>query len=454
MSREGLDPLVVNTFAHYYRQVLEGNTGLVYDRDIRPVDPDEIPAAETLEPYAESGRRAAGRAVRIVLNGGLGTSMGLVGPKSLIRVKNGASFLEIILKQVQKNGVRLALMNSFSTHEATRQALERIRPKPMPDMFLQHKFPKILQKNYAPAEWPQRPDLEWSPPGHGDIYTALKTSGMLRNMLDDGLRYAFICNVDNLGARMSPSLLGYFADHGFPFMMEVAQKTPADLKGGHLARHSTGRLILREAAQCPAEEIDAFQDINRYRYFNTNSIWINLEYLQDLLDAQGVIRLPMILNPKTLDPRNEDSPAVYQIETAMGAAISMFEGAAAVRIPRNRFSPVKTCNDLLAVRSDCFVRTADENVEINPSRPRALASHPVKVKLDPAFFGKIDLLEERFPNGPPSLVNCESFTVEGDVRFEGGVTVKGRVVIRNRGRGQAVIAGGRRIDRDTTVTPQ
>jgi UTP--glucose-1-phosphate uridylyltransferase len=454
MRREGLEPLVIDTFAHYYRQVLAGDTGLIYDREILPVAPDEIPAAETLDAYADSGRRAAGRAVRVVLNGGLGTSMGLQGPKSLLRVKNGANFLEIILRQVRRTGVRLALMNSFSTEEATLRALERIGARPVPDMFLQHKFPKVLQDNYAPAKWPSSPKLEWSPPGHGDIYTALKTSDMLRRLLDEGVRYAFICNVDNLGARMSPALLGYFAENGFPFMMEVAEKTPADIKGGHLARHVNGRLILREAAQCPSDEIGAFQDIKRFRYFNTNNIWVNLEYLQTLLNERGMIQLPMILNPKTLDPRNADSPKVFQIETAMGAAVSMFQGATAVCVQRHRFAPVKTCNDLLAVRSDCFVRTSEENIEISPARPAELNNHPVKVKLDPAFFGKIDLLEERFPDGPPSLVNCESLSVEGDVRFGGNVKIEGRVVISNPGSAQAVIAAGSRIDRDTTLTPR
>ncbi len=120
---------------------------------------------------------------------------------------------------------------------------------------MQHKFPKILQKDYSPASWPKNPKLEWNPPGHGDVYTALLTSGMLDSLLADGIIYAFISNSDNLGARLDESLLGYFAHHQFPFMMEVAEKTPADIKGGHLARHKNGRLILREAAQCPANEL-------------------------------------------------------------------------------------------------------------------------------------------------------------------------------------------------------
>ncbi len=271
---------------------------------------------------------------------------------------------------------------------------------------------------------------------------------MLQSLLDDGIQYAFISNSDNLGARLDESLLGYFAHHQFPFMMEVAEKTPADIKGGHLARHKNGRLILREAAQCPADELDAFQDIQRYRYFNTNSVWINLKALKTLFDQQKMIHLPLILNPKTLDPRDKNSPPVYQIESAMGAAISLFEGATAVNVPRTRFYPVKTCNDLLAVRSDCFVYAEDESLRINPIRIKNNKPEATKVKLDPDYYGKIDDLDQRFAAGTPSLVECDALTIKGDVRFEKNVTIKGSVTIKNRQASQTVIKSGTVIDKD------
>jgi UTP--glucose-1-phosphate uridylyltransferase len=340
------------------------------------------------------------------------------------------------------------LMNSFSTGKDTAAALSALKPSKEPIPFFQHRFPKVLRKNLKPAAWPASPQLEWNPPGHGDIYPALQSSGMLKRLLDTGIHYAFISNVDNLGARMSARLLGYFVENQFPFMMEVAEKTPADIKGGHLARYRNGRLLLREAAQCPADEVDAFQDIQRYGFFNTNSIWVNLESLNTVLKKHRIIDLPMILNPKTLDPRDETSPPVYQIETAMGAAISLFEGATAVKVPRSRFAPVKTCNDLLAVRSDCYEYTADETLRLSPKRNVDKAFDTVKIKLDPRYYGKIDLLEERFKQGEPSLVNCESLTIEGDVHFERNVSIKGQVFIRNTGDSPAIIKEGTVIDRD------
>ncbi|MBW2607950.1 MAG: UTP--glucose-1-phosphate uridylyltransferase [Deltaproteobacteria bacterium] len=450
MEKEGLSPIVIDTFSYYYKKVVEGETGLVFDRDIDPVHKDEIIDANNLGSWTSTGKEAFRHSVRITLNGGLGTSMGLTGPKSLIEVKDGKTFLEIILQQAEHYNVKLALMNSFSTHKDTLLALSKIDPPGFPLIFLQHKFPKILQEGLSPATWPEKPELEWNPPGHGDVYTALYTSGMLKTLLDEGITYAFISNSDNLGAGMDASILGYFSENNFPFMMEVAQKTPADLKGGHLARQKNGRLILREVAQCHENELSAFEDIRRYRFFNTNNIWINLNFLNDLIKKEKAIRLPMILNPKTLDPRNESSPGVFQVETAMGAAISLFEGATAVKVPRSRFFPVKKCNDLLAVRSDCFVFSKEKNLMSNPAGILKNKSDTIKIDLDPKYYGKIDLLEERFKDGVPSLVDCESLAIGGDVFFKENVIIKGRIQIKNNSGVQAVIKEGEIIDSDLT----
>ncbi len=425
-SRE-MSPVVIDTYADYYRQVVSGETGMIPGRDIEPVPAEALTDARSLEDRSEKGRQFLDRTVMIKLNGGLGTSMGLTGAKSLLEVKRGKTFLSVILNQASNDGVLLALMNSFSTDTDTKAAVERLgigRPK----MFLQHMFPKVLQGDFSPAVWPENPDLEWNPPGHGDIYTALKTSGMLEDLLAAGIRYAFISNSDNLGATLDPALLGYFAENELPFMMEAAERTPSDTKGGHLARHKSGRLLLREVAQCPKEEMDAFTDIELFRFFNTNNIWINLAFLDDLFRKEQTVRLPIIVNPKTLDPRDEKSPPVYQIETAMGSAIFLFEGASAVRVPKSRLIPVKTCGDLLVLRSD-YVQLDERQVpRLHPDR----ATDRIKIDLDPKFYKKIDQFDKRFADGAPSLVDCESLTVRGDVFFEAPVTVKGAASVVGR----------------------
>ena len=444
MEQAGLEPLVIDTFAHYYQKIVRGETGWLCETDIDAIEQEGLEDAENLASYADAGHEALKNAVMIVLNGGLGTSMGLTRAKSLLVAKSGKTFLEITLDQARRKGVRLCFMNSFNTHNDTIAAVSRIDPDGAPIFFLQHKFPKILQQGLGPAGWPRNPSLEWNPPGHGDVYTALFTSGTLQSLIEDGIRYAFISNSDNLGGVIDEALLGYFSRKNLPFMMEVAERRPSDTKGGHLARYKDGRLVLREIAQCTDQDLGSFQDIRRHRYFNTNNIWVNLIFLRELIHRERVVHLPMIVNPKTLDPRDESSPPVFQIETAMGSAVCLFQGARAVRVPRNRLLPVKTCNDLLALRSDRFILTADSDLMPNPEA----TSGAFTAVLDYRYYRKIEQFDKRFPEGAPSLKACGSLTIEGDVRFQKDVTIQGNIVIRNTRKAPAVIPEGTVVDRN------
>ena len=314
MAENGLDSIVIETFRYYYDRLVSGETGKIGRSEIDPVGEQDIPDLDTLGGLETVGRQAARKTAVIKLNGGLGTSMGLSKAKSLLIVKERLSFLDITARQVlsyrEKSGAPLpvAFMNSFATHEETLEALQAyptLSTGGLPLGFLQHKFPKVRQEDLSPVSWSPDPDLEWNPPGHGDIYTSLVTSGMLGKLLEQGISYAFVSNVDNLGAVIDEGILGYFAKNEFPFLMEVAGRTAADTKGGHLARKKAGGFVLREIAQCPEDELDEFKDIDLFTYFNTNSIWINLEALKHLLDDHdNVIPLPMIRNPKTVDPRD------------------------------------------------------------------------------------------------------------------------------------------------------
>merc|ERR1719362_2111675 len=153
-------------------------------------------------------------------------------------------------------------------------------------------------------------------------------------------------------------------------MMEVAVRTDADKKGGHLARSKEGGgLLLRESAQCPDEDEKAFQDTSKYTFFNTNNLWVDLVALKDLFEKNaGTVPLPVIKNSKTVDPRDKASTKVVQLETAMGAAIGCFPGSSALVVDRSRFAPVKTTNDLLALRSDAYVITVDSRVMLHEKR--------------------------------------------------------------------------------------
>jgi UTP--glucose-1-phosphate uridylyltransferase len=377
--------------------------------------------------------------------------MGMTRAKSLLEAKDGLSFLDVIARQVvglrERSGARvpLVLMNSFATRDDSLAALERHADlrSDLPADFVQGRVPKIAADDLRPVSWADDPELEWAPPGHGDIYTSLVTSGMLDAMLERGYEYAFVANSDNLGATLDPRILAWFARGGLPFAMEVADRTEADRKGGHIARRRDGgALVLREVAQTPDEDVDAFQDVSRHRYFNTNNLWLNLTMLSDVMrERGGVLGLPMIVNRKTADPADPASPAVLQLETAMGAAVDVFPGAAAIRVPRARLAPVKTTNDLLVLRSDAYVLGDDARVEPAPERE----GRAPLVDLDSAHFKLLRDFETRFPAGPPSLVGCERLVVEGDVAFGRGVVVRGSVTVENAGEGRL------RIDDDTLL---
>jgi len=439
MEDHNLPKIVIKTFEYYYNKLISGETGLLSDNDILPIKDGELIEAEGLDNDIAANDDLLSQAVMIKLNGGLGTSMGLPHCKSLLEVKDGMSFLDIILNQSRHSNVGLVLMNSFSTHEDTTDKIKKsknINNKPI--CFVQHKFPKVMKNDFSPAKYNENPKLEWNPPGHGDLYTALVTSGTLDTLLELGKNYALISNSDNLGAVMDKKILGYFAKNKFPFMMEVTHRNELDVKGGHLARLKEGPLTLREIAQCPEDEINSFQNINLYKYFNTNNIWVHLPSLKKIVEKEQIMPLPLIRNPKKLNPIIESSPDVFQIETAVGSALTIFQGAAAIIVKRDRYHPVKKCNQLLGIWSDSYVYTDKHRIVINPKRS---VGH-LLIKLDEKYYKRIDQLKKRFPYGPPSLVDCKSFTVKGDVLFEENLVAKGDVTIENLSSDQMIVKKG------------
>jgi len=440
------EPALV-AFARAIERVVAGELGLLREDDIEPVD--RLPDADDLAaPDPTVAAATLDQAVVIKLNGGLGTSMGLSGPKALLAVKEGLTFLDVIARQVlhlrAQTGARLplVLMHSFATQEPSLAALaahDGLADQDVAQDFLQSKVPKLRADDLEPVEHPAASDLEWAPPGHGDLYTSLVSSGMLSSLLGGGYRYAFVSNADNLGAVLDPALLTWFAGGGAPFLMEVADRSASDRKGGHLARRREGGLVLRELAQAPDEDAESFQDIERHRFFNTNNLWVDLQALDAALQAAGgALDLPLMVNRKTVDPKDPESTPVLQLETAMGAAIDVWDGAQAIRVPRLRYAPVKTTNDLLAVRSDAFVLTDDSRVQLAPERD----GRPPVVDLDAAHFKLVDAFEERFPAGPPSLVACDRLEVKGDVAFGAGVVVRGTARVEHAGPDRLELAPG------------
>jgi len=433
MKAEGLSEAAIAAFRHNFGVLTSGKNLMIPESTIKPVDSLPDYASLTAEDPA-----LLKETVMVKLNGGLGTGMGLEKAKSLLDLKDGNTFLDFIAQQVKHMrgtfGVPLAfmLMNSFATSADTLEYLSKyadLQSEGLPLEFQQNKAPKCTEADLTPAAWPDKPDCEWCPPGHGDLYPAMLGTGSLDKLLTSGFKYMFVSNSDNLGATLDLKLLNFFAESGKSFVMEVATRTAADKKGGHLAiRSSDGRMLLRESAQCAAEDEKEFQNTDKHQYFNTNNLWIRLDKLQEVLDANdGVVPLPMIKNEKTVDPGDGASAKVFQLETAMGAAIESFEGAGAIVVGRERFAPVKTCADLLRVRSDAYVVTDDFRLVLAPE----CKGTPPNVDLDSKIYKKVAGLDQLQEAGVPSLKECKKLSIKGKVKFSAGTVFKGEVTITN-----------------------
>lgn len=425
MRAAGQSELAIRSFLANFHQLGSGTSLSIPESSIDPVE--TVPEWENLP---DDGK-GINRTVMIKLNGGLGTSMGLHQAKSLLEIKDGLSFLDLIARQIlhfRSQGhpdFSFLLMNSFRTSADSRAFLSSYPDLGDPNdwEFMQSQVPKIDVATGLPVHYPDDPELEWCPPGHGDLYTALAGSGKLDELLakGKGIDYAFISNSDNLGAVPSSSIPAYMDREGLDFLMEVTRRTASDKKGGHLASRK-GQLVLREAAQCPEADEEYFQDIDRHRYFNTNNLWIRLSALKEKLD-QGPLSLPLIVNRKTVDPADKSTTPVYQLETAMGAAIACFERSGALAVPRTRFAPVKKTSDLMVLRSDASVIGPDTTLQLIPERNGI----PPQVNLPGDYKNISDF--DRLVKVVPSLKECTSLTVIGPVLFDEPMVIRGDVTL-------------------------
>ncbi len=431
MRGRGLSPEAIRVFEHYFDQLQGGAKGTISEESIEPLRC--VKALGEVEVSREDARVALSQTAVIKLNGGLGTGMGMTGAKSALEVKDGLTFLDIIALQVlslrKEYDVELplVLMNSFRTSDESLKILAKypdLAVDGLPLDFIQNAEPKLRPDDLMPVKWPADPELEWCPPGHGDIYVSLVTSGVLKSLLAKGIRFAFLSNSDNLGATCDPEVAAWMVEHDLPFVAEVCERTKSDRKGGHLAvRKADGRLILRDTAMVAEGEERYFRDIRRHTTFNANNVWINLEVLDERMRSHGgVLGLPIIVNHKNVDPADSTSPEVIQMESAMGTAIEVFEGSEAILVPRSRFRPVKTTNDLLVLRSDFFSLDESYHVRATTDWPEPYVDLDSAYRFVPGF-------EKRFPHGVPSMVECTSLRVIGDPVFGRHVRCVGDVLV-------------------------
>lgn len=430
MGSLGASDIQVESFRRNYLRAFEAGRCYIREDDIAPVG--------SVHKFVELPQLSRQREMELLkrcailkLNGGLATTMGLKGtPKSLVKVKGVLSFLDITILQIRRKRAKiggrylpLILMNSFNTSADTMSCITSNRAmleQSVPMELMQSRVPRIDAKTLEPYSCKEDPDSEWCPPGHGDIYMSLYSTSLLAELLSNNIHYVFLSNIDNLGASLDARIPALMEEHHCPFLMEVSRRCETDKKGGHLARDVYGGYVLRESSMCAPEDRQYFSDIDKYRYFNTNNIWFDVEKMYRLvIDRNGLLELPVIKNHKVLQGGQE----VFQLETACGSAISLFEDAIALEVPRSRFAPVKGLSDLMAVRSDAYVMREDNSVSLAEGK----LAPPVIIL--PEQVKSIESMEAMFPFGLPSLVNCERLQIERPVIFGKDVCCIGEVKI-------------------------
>lgn len=442
MRAAGVHEQAIAVFSRFYNIVEQGKESYVREADVLPLT-DVTHLGEVMERGGEDETALASalsRTVMLKLNGGLGTSMGMQSAKSLLTVRDGLTFLDVLAHQVlyaraeHQVDLPVIFMNSFRTNADTLDALAKypeLEVSGVPLTVLQNQEPKITADSLEPVTYAPDPELEWCPPGHGDVYTVLQSTGVLDHLEEAGYEFLNISNVDNLGAAPSAEIAEWFAASGASFVAETVRRTPADRKGGHVVVRD-GRLILRETAQTHADDAAAAADIKKHKYFNANTLWIRISALKEQLEKHGgVLPLPLIQNRKTVNPADPESQAVIQLEFAMGAAIELFDDAQALVIDRSRFLPVKTTNDLLLLRSDIY--------ELTESYTLVAAHEEPLITLDPEYFGLIADFEDRFAHGVPHLQDAESLTVDGPWRFGKDVQAVGDALLSKSDSDEAVV---------------
>ena len=298
----------------------------------------------------------------IKLNGGLGTTMGCIAPKSLLEVKNGYNFLDIIIQQREKqnyDNIPFYLMNSFYTHNSTQEYIKNKYPNININCFEQSCYPRILKSTQEPLYNSTNID-HYYPPGHGDILESLKNNKIIDALLDKKIEYIFVSNVDNLGANVNLSIINDLIKNKIDFAIELTKKTNDDVKGGTLIKYN-GKFKMFEVAECHPDKLNEFTSINKFKYFNTNNIYIRVSAIKELLSTDYLKYVDLIVNPKKL----KDGRECIQLEYAIGSLVKFFNNVQCYLVDRERFIPVKTNNDLHAIRSDKYKLDDEWNLQVN-----------------------------------------------------------------------------------------
>jgi len=387
----------------------------------------------------------------IKLNGGRGLSLGLEHSKSRLVVSNDMTFMDIVVRQIEylndlyKVSIPLLLMNSFVTHEDSVKLTKKYENRNIKIYhFKQSRFPRMRKDTLNPccsdgkAIHPQ----EWNPPGSGDVFRSLKRSGYLDKFMKEGKKFAFISNVENIGGipgRVDFKLLNLMKHSENDFLLEVCERISTDHQGGILChesvlpsnenenpnsakerdpKESRERLGLLELSQVPVDKQSLFS-AKKYKYWNTNSIWIRLDALDEKLKTHS-LNLGIILKAV-----QTGSHGIVQFESPAATSIQSFSKAKLIVVPRYRYWDIKSTAALFLLQSNLY-NVDPHTCRVALNETRQFDTIPL-VRFGDTFRKFKDYIR-RFKQ-IPDITELDHLTVSGDVFFGSGVVLKGTVII-------------------------
>ncbi|KAI0320904.1 UTP--glucose-1-phosphate uridylyltransferase-domain-containing protein [Amylostereum chailletii] len=438
LAKKAFDTEMQSFFYLFTRYLSERaqNHELVWDRIKSPGEDQIVPYASlptTADPTALN------RLAVLKVNGGLGTSMGMTGAKSALEVKDDMTFLDLTVRQIEhlntthKVDVPLILMTSFNTHDDTLRIIKKYANQQLRiTTFNQSRYPRIFKETLLPCPKSSGDDKKnWYPPGHGDLYNALLHSGVLDQLIADGKEYLFVSNSDNLGAVVDQGILQHMIDSQAEFIMEVTDKTKADIKGGTLVDYE-GSIRLLEVAQVPSEHMEDFKSgmtgAKSALEVKDDMAFLDLTVRQiEHLNTTEKVDVPLIL--MTSFNTHEDTLRIIKKYANQQLRITTFNQSRYPRILKETLLPApKSAND-------------DKKNWYPPGHGdlyNALlhsGTTPV-IKLGD-HFKKIQQFQKRFKK-IPKILELDHLTVTGDVYFGRNVTLRGTVIV--------VANEGQRID--------
>lgn len=312
---------------------------------VEPPLPDELSRLPELgsaarDEASEVGLAAlrGGKVAQVVLAGGMATRFGGV-VKAAVEVLDGRSFLDISLGETARLSsavgveIPVALMTSFATDTVVRAHAAEVAVSP-PHVFSQSVSLRLEPTGDLFTD--ERGQVSLYAPGHGDLFDALQSSGTLASFAAAGVEHVAIANVDNLGARLDPAVIGSHILGGRPFTVEVTAK---DGDAGGAPARVDGRLRLVEGPCFPPDF-----DQETISVCNTNTALVSLEAIVEPVDLSWLY----------VEKLADDRPAVQleRVYHELSASIPTTYLEVPRRGPRGRFMPVKTPRDLDRVRPE------------------------------------------------------------------------------------------------------